>query len=284
LFSLKRHGGWALKPLFPIIAIISRTVPSRTGLALLLVTRLKLTRLTRLIFTRLVFSWLLVALLRFSRLKVAVLARFTGLKLALLPGLGVLTVCRWLTRLILALFAGLKIPVVALRTWVARLKILFAWLILAGGLIFLSLIRRLAKASSVSLTLTRSSGAFALTVLVIAFWLIEASKTRIGNPELFLGRCNQAKIMLGMLEKAFRRHMVASCLGVTTQLHIFLGNILGRTADLNIWTVRLIRTCERIWTFAAAAAVIAPIATTHTLVLMIGSHRTSVLSKIIHGV
>jgi hypothetical protein len=237
LFSLKRHRCRTLKTRFTIIPIKPRAVTGRAGFALLLVTVLKITRFTRLIFTLLVFSRVLFTRMRFSGLKLATLTWFAGLELALFAGLRIVPISGWLAGLVLALVAWLEIPALARRTCVPWLKILFTGLKFAGRLVFLPFIRRLAKASSLGLTLTRSRGTFALAVLVIPFSLIKSPETRVCNAELFLGGSNQTKIMLGVLEKAFRRNMVAGRLSVTPQLHIFFGNILGRTTDLHIRTV-----------------------------------------------
>lgn len=86
--------------------------------------------------------------------------------------------------------------------------------------------------------------------------------------------------MFSVLKKAFGSHIIACRLRIPTKLEIFLCNALSGTTNFNIRTIRLVAPRQRIGTASAAAistaaAAAATIATTHALVLMIGSHRTS---------
>jgi hypothetical protein len=82
-----------------------------------------------------------------------------------------------------------------------------------------------------------------------------------------LRRSDQAEVMFGVLEIAFRHHRVAGALGVAGELKIFLGHMMSSPTDFHIRTIRLIGAGERIGTLAV-------VATAHALILT-WSHRRS---------
>src|SRR5215471_3674666 len=69
----------------------------------------------------------------------------------------------------------------------------------------------------------------ALLRLVAEVWVV--------LPELFLRCGDQPEVMLRVLEVVLRRHRVAGRRGVTRQLDIFLGNMIGGPADFHVGTV-----------------------------------------------
>ena len=60
--------------------------------------------------------------------------------------------------------------------------------------------------------------------------------------------------MLGMLEIVLGHHRIAGGLGITRQLEVFLGDMLGIAADLDVRTVALEHPVYRISLTTAAAA------------------------------
>jgi len=90
-----------------------------------------------------------------------------------------------------------------------------------------------------------------------AFWAIIA---HLGLLLGGLGRCDQAEIMLGMLEIALGHHRVAGRLGIARELQIFLSDVMGCTANFHVRAVGFIGPRERIRPLAV-------VATAHTLVL-----------------
>ena len=69
---------------------------------------------------------------------------------------------------------------------------------------------------------------------------------RLALAELFLGRCDQAEIVLGVLEIVLRRDGIAAGVGVTGELKIFLGDVMRVAPDFHVRTVGLVGTRERV--------------------------------------
>lgn len=69
-----------------------------------------------------------------------------------------------------------------------------------------------------------------------------------------LRRRDDSVVVLGMLQKIFRRNHVARNLRITRQRRILFRDMGRRTTDLHIRPVRLVTAGERIWPFAVAAA------------------------------
>jgi hypothetical protein len=182
----------------------------------------------------------------------------------------------------MAAVALLEIAVVALleRTIVTRMtrlavltRLTLLHLLGAGCLVFAL---RTGKAALMRLGLAGNEGAFILALITLTIGLIKATEAGILNPVLFLRRSHETEIMLSMLEKAFRLHVIARGLRIAAQLEIFFGNALRGATDLHLRAVRFVGAREGIRAFAATIAA-ATIPATHTLVLMIRSHRTSFL-------
>ena len=81
-----------------------------------------------------------------------------------------------------------------------------------------------------------------------------------------MGGGDDAEIMLGVLQVAFRHDRIAGGLRVARQLQIFLGDMLGGAADFHVGPVRFVAPRQRIGPFAAG------IAAAHALILT-RSHR-----------
>ena len=114
----------------------------------------------------------------------------------------------------------------------------------------------------------------AAVVLVLAFRIDRVGLAGVAGLRR-LGAGDQAEIMLGVLEIAFRGDGVARGLRVPRQLEIFFGDLVGVAPDLHVGAVRLVGSGERIGTLAIAATVVAVVrAATHALVLT-WSHRSS---------
>ena len=73
---------------------------------------------------------------------------------------------------------------------------------------------------------------------------------RVLLAELLLRSGDQAKIMLGVLIVVFRRHRIARALRIARELDVFLRDVRGRAADLDVGSVRLIDASQRILAFA----------------------------------
>lgn len=100
-------------------------------------------------------------------------------------------------------------------------------------------------------------------IIVLFFEFRRAFRAIIAHLGLLLSRLgggDQAEIMFGMLEIILRHDRIARRLGITCELEIFLGHMMGGAANFHIGAVRLIGPRERIRPLAV-------VATAHTLVL-----------------
>ena len=80
-----------------------------------------------------------------------------------------------------------------------------------------------------------------------------------------LSRCDQAEVMLRVLKVTFSHDRIAGRMGIARKLQVFLCNMVGGAANLDVGPVGFVGPCERIGPFAV-------VATAHTLVLT-WSHR-----------
>ena len=96
-------------------------------------------------------------------------------------------------------------------------------------------------------------------------WLAAVAELRLLS---LLGGGDDAKIVLGVLEVAFRPDGIAGGVRVAGKLQVLLADVVGSAPDLHIRPVRLVGARERIGTLA----VVIVVASTHTLVLT-RSHR-----------
>lgn len=87
-----------------------------------------------------------------------------------------------------------------------------------------------------------------------------------------LGARDDAEIMFGVLEIVLRHHRVAARLGVARELEIFLGNMGGIAADLDVRTIALEVARQRIDMLAPAVPAALPV-----LVLVVGSHLVALI-------
>lgn len=83
-------------------------------------------------------------------------------------------------------------------------------------------------------------------------------------PKLFLGRGDEAKIVLGVLIVIFGRYRIARALCVTRKLQIFFRNVGRCTADFHVRSVGLVHARQRILVMTTL-----PVATAHSLVLTV---------------
>jgi hypothetical protein len=96
---------------------------------------------------------------------------------------------------------------------------------------------------------------------------------------LRLGGCDDAVVVLGVLQIVFRHDTVAGTLRIARQRRILLGNMLGRATDLHVWAGAVIGPGQRVLalaveivsTAAATAAIVVTPPT--TLVLLSWPHR-----------
>src|SRR5579883_134149 len=95
----------------------------------------------------------------------------------------------------------------------------------------------------------------------VARIILGAVELRVVLAELLLRGGNQAKIVLGVLVVVLCRYRIAGSLRITGELEVFLGNVGGSSADLDVGTVRLKHPSHRILTLAVAS--------THPLVLTV---------------
>jgi hypothetical protein len=75
-----------------------------------------------------------------------------------------------------------------------------------------------------------------------------------------LSGCDQAEVVLCMLQITFGHDGIARRVGVTRELEILLGDVVRCAANLYVWAIRFVGPAERIWAFAV-------VATAHALVL-----------------
>ena len=94
---------------------------------------------------------------------------------------------------------------------------------------------------------------------------------RLVLAELLLGSGDQAEIMFGMLVVILRRHRVAGRARVAGELQVFLGDVGGSAADLDVGPVRFEHPGHRILA-APVVVVIVVIPVTHPLVVLTVSH------------
>src|SRR6478752_3715846 len=178
---------------------------------------------------------------------------------------------------------GLRL-ILRLRTMLA-FAMMFARLLVAllVGLTLAALLARIVVAD-VGLLLLRDEArllaemreALALVVaifrrrlrFVVDAWL------RLVLPELLLRGCDQAEIMFGVLVVVLGRDRVAGRACVTRQLNVFLGDVRGGAADLDIRAVRFEHPGHRVLTapVIVVAAIVVVIPVTHPLVVLTVSH------------
>src|SRR6202521_2491332 len=186
-----------------------------------------------------------------------------GLRLRLMLRLGLV---RWLR-------LGLRLVLLMLRLLKGRL------LILLMPLRLLTLRRRHRRAAGIRLATGVALVAVAVEIVAVAALLgLLILLMRILLTELRLRRGDEAEIVLGVLQIAFRRDGIARGLRIARELHILLGDVVGGAPDLHVGAVRLVHARQRIVTAATAAAA-AAIAGPHALLLSV-SHRRSILRSL----
>ena len=105
------------------------------------------------------------------------------------------------------------------------------------------MLRRLLVAAIIALAgiVVRAVEVFAVPfVVILAIVATIAVVTLEALLHLRLSGRDDAVIVLGVLQVVFRHDAVAGALGVASERRIFLGDMLGRAADLHVGAVRLV--------------------------------------------
>jgi hypothetical protein len=108
------------------------------------------------------------------------------------------------------------------------------------------------------------------TFIVIAVFLRDLGVRpglRLVLPELFLGGRDQAEIVFGMLIVVLCCNRIAGGTRIAGQLHILLGHMGGRAADLDVWPVGFEHPGHWVLTAPVTAVIVVPV--THPLVLTV---------------
>lgn len=145
-----------------------------------------------------------------------------------------------------------------------RLLALFARLLIA--LLILRLGLRLAYEAGFSTEIAE-----VLAVVLFASWLRRLLMLRQVLPELLLGRRDQAEIVLGMLVVVLGGDWIARTLRIAGELQIFLGDMGGGAANLDVGAVGFIDPGHRV--LAAAIRVVTVVPVTHPLFILTVSHE-----------
>ncbi|MDQ0436865.1 hypothetical protein QO014_001250 [Kaistia dalseonensis] len=101
----------------------------------------------------------------------------------------------------------------------------------------------------------------AIILFVHAVIILIDARERLGLRILRLRRGDHAKIVLGMLQIAFRHHAVARRLRIARQRHVLLGDVKCGATNLDVRAIALEGTRQRIGTLAVPSA--------HTFVIVI---------------
>jgi SAM-dependent methyltransferase len=114
-------------------------------------------------------------------------------------------------------------------------------------------------------------GAVAHVVAGDGFLTLLAILLRLILALLFLCRGDQAEIVLGMLVVILGANRIAGSLRIARELNVLFCNVGGRTADLDVRSVRLEHAGEGVvaFTVVIVVVIIVVVATTHTLVLIL---------------
>src|SRR5690606_25614367 len=103
-----------------------------------------------------------------------------------------------------------------------------------------------------ALSLAVAEAVALLGVEVVALVVVRPLEAAVGRLQLRLRRCDDAEIMFRVLEVILGRDRIAGSLGVTRQLAVFLGDMLGGATHLHVRTVRLVASRQRVGTLAVA--------------------------------
>jgi hypothetical protein len=207
-------------------------------------------------------------------------ARLVGLSLALVIA-RIIVARHERLRLRLELWLRLKLR---LRTVLAMTD-MFAGLMLVArlvGLSFALVIARIIVARHEWLRLHRDEAgllpemreALALVVAILRGHFVFGARLRLVLAELFLGRGDQAEIMLGMLIVILGGDRVAGRARVARQLHVFFRDVGCGAADLDVRPVGLEHPGHRVLSapVVIVVAVVIVVPVTHPLVVLTVSH------------
>jgi hypothetical protein len=118
-----------------------------------------------------------------------------------------------------------------------------------------------------------------VAILVAVIVEIVAILLGVLDRHLRLSGCDDAVVMLCVLEVVLRHHPVAGAVRVTGKGCVFLGNLLSRAADLHVRAVALVIARQGIRPLTVvvviiivAAAAAAIVATAHAPVLLLWPH------------
>ena len=179
------------------------------------------------------------------------------LRLRLVLRLRTMVAFAMLTRLVLALI-GLV---------VARLVIALAIAVAHEGL----LLRRRLRNEARLLAEIREILAVVLAVVAGAADGLVATRLLV-LAELFLGRRDQAEIMLGVLVVILGCDGVAGGARIARELEIFLGNVRGGAADLDVGAVRFVDPGHRVLAAPVVVVIVIIVAVAHPLLVLTVSH------------
>ena len=176
-------------------------------------------------------------------------------RLMIVPVLTVLTILAIVARLIVVVLARLLVAALIVALLIRLLEFARGMRFAAAGLRLHTAVVAVVKA-----VFGARIGAVGARLLLLLMGLV--------LPELFLRRRDQSEIMLRVLIVVFSRDRVARGARVAGELNVFLGDMVGGTANLHVGPVRFVDARQRIVILASAAA--APtIATPHAMVLVL---------------
>jgi hypothetical protein len=188
-----------------------------------------------------------------------------------------------LVLLLLMLLMLLRPPILRLRRAIrlraaVRLRLLLLLLLRLEILLARDRLGNLRRLAVVAAAFVRSAGIVAGHLLLRRLRLV----MRVLLPELFLRRGDEAEVMLGMLMVRFCGDVVAHRSRIAGKLQVFLGDVMGGTADLHVRAVRFINSRQRIMVVVMAAilvvalVVVVAVASPHALVLTVSHHGSPV--------
>ncbi len=121
----------------------------------------------------------------------------------------------------------------------------------------------------------------AFVIAVLRGHFILGARLRLVLAELFLGRGDQAEIVLCVLVVVLRSHRIAGRPGVARQLHVFLSDVRGGAANLDVGSVGLEHPGHRVLAAPVIVIIVVVIATT-TIVVVPVTHPLVVVLTVSH--
>jgi len=189
-------------------------------------------------------------------------------RLRLVRRLRLLMILRLRTMIAFAMLARLLLIALIGLLIVARLVVALVVIALAVAVAHERLLRRLRNEARL---LAERREVLAVVLAIVAAGADGLVTARLlALAELFLGRGDQAEIVLGMLVVVFGGDRVARRARVTRKLKILFGDVRGGAADLDIGAVRFVDPGHRV--LAAPVIVVVIVAVAHPLLVLTVSH------------